>query len=98
MLPKERLVVERVECDTIRASVISDVHRVRDVRMLVLQLEEIQLRLLRNYLINMGSQERVCLDYLRAYGALDRGLDFGLRTGRDSSFAGQSGSVRKSSL
>ena len=67
---------------------------VRNARRSVLQLEKIQLRLLRNYFIDVGSQERVCLDYLRTYGALHGGLDFGLRTCRDPRVAGKYDSVR----
>jgi len=71
VLPEKRLIIEGVECHTIR------------------ELKEIQLRFLRNYLINMGSQERVCFDYLRAYSALDRGLDFRFCDGRDPMVAGK---------
>ena len=44
------------------------------------QLHQVQLRLLGDYLINMWSEQRIGLDDLGSNSALSRGLDFRLRS------------------
>ena len=79
VLPEQGHVIKGIERDTVWSDRISEGHPgSRHHYDQGSQLQQVQLRLLRYYLVDMWGEEWICLDYFGAYASLDGGLHFGL--------------------